>query len=95
MSKYAVFEYSAYKFNGQYEIDNQYHTHDVEIDDEITIKELKRQLKKIFNLKPNIRLSSLQIDGDDSIIILYYATRRDYIPIGHLDKYNDDNDDDK
>ena len=93
MSKYAVFEYSAYKFNGQYEIDNQYHTHDVEIDDEITIKELKRQLKKIFNLKPNIRLSSLQVDGDDSIIILDYATMRDYIPIGHLDKHRDEKDD--
>jgi len=40
-------------------------------------REFKKELKKIFCLKPNLRLSSIGLDGDDMVVYVEYS------PIGY------------
>ena len=63
---------------------NQTEIGEVFIDDTIDIKTLKRYLKKLFGLKSNIRLNSLQVDWSLDIIIVEYVTRYGIVPIGYL-----------
>jgi len=88
MAKYKIYEYDVYKdVDGVYTVNEQYEVGTAMIDiDDITTKELKQGLKRLFGLKRNIRLSSLYVDGDDDVITLDYAANGETIPIGHLER---------
>ena len=82
---YRVYEYyDLWKEEGQYIPNGQADLGVVAIDDTIDIKTLKRYLKKLFGLKSNIRLNSLQVDWSLDIIIVEYVTRYGIVPIGYL-----------
>jgi hypothetical protein len=87
--KWRVFVYDTYKQDGQFMVNNQFDVGEVELNDGRSIKRLKKELKRIFGIKPYVRLGSLQIDGDSSIIILDYVTRKEWIPVGHLELIED------
>ena len=86
MAKYKIYEYDVYKdVDGVYTVNEQYEVGTAMIDIEsVTGKELKQGLKRLFNLKRNIQLSSLSVDGDDDVITLDYVANGETIPIGHL-----------
>lgn len=88
MAKYKIYEYDIYRdIDGTYTVNERYNTGTAMIDiDDITTKELKQGLKRLFGLKRNIRLSSLSVDGDDDVITLDYAANGETIPIGHLER---------
>ena len=91
---YRVYEYyDLWKEEGQYVANGQADLGVVAIDDAIDDKEFKRFIKRLFNLKRNIRLENLQIDWDLDVIIIDYVTKKyGAVPIGHLDliELNDD-----
>lgn len=91
---YRVYEYyDLWKEEGQYISNGQADLGVVAIDDAIDDKEFKRFIKRLFNLKRNIRLENLQIDWDLDVIIIDYVTKKyGAVPIGHLDliELNDD-----
>jgi len=88
MAKYKIYEYDVYKDpDGTYMINERYETGTAMIDiDDITDKELKQGLKRLFGLKRNIRLSSLNVDGDNDVITLDYVANGEVIPIGRLER---------
>ena len=91
---YRVYEYyDLWKEEGQYIPNGQADLGVVAIDDAIDDKEFKRFIKRLFNLKRNIRLENLQIDGDLDIIIIDYVTKKHgAVPIGHLNLIELNND---
>ena len=88
---YRAYEYfDFYKdLDGSIIPNNQTEIGEVFIDDTIDIKTLKRYLKKLFGLKSNIRLNSLQVDWNLDIIIVEYVTRYGIVPIGYLNLVDD------
>ncbi len=86
MAKYKIYEYDVYiDVDGTYMVNERYEIGTAMIDIEsVTGKELKQGLKRLFNLKRNIQLSSLSVDGDDDVITLDYVANGETIPIGHL-----------
>ena len=67
-----------------YEVNDVYLVNsEVKIKKDISDNDLKREVKKIFDLKRNIRLSSIDIEGED-IYTLYFNYNIDNYPIGEL-----------
>lgn len=71
------------KKNG-FEVNNVYlKERDIHIEVDISDNDLKRLIKKVFELKKGIHLNSIEIEGED-IYTLYFTYLPDYIPIGEL-----------
>lgn len=88
--KYRTYDAFSYDVWGNdkdgYEVNGVYpEEKGIVIESGVSDDDIKRTAKKVFSLKPGIKLSSIEIDGEDDYTLYFnYSTSTKFIPIGEF-----------